>query len=475
MMLKRSMFVPFMAVALAVAAVVTFGSVSGVRAQSKPAEPRHVIMISIDGLKPETYTKPGPSKVPTLRRLAKEGVFAEGVIGVTPTVTYPSHITMITGVLPAVHGIPANTIIDPAGTSNSEWYRYARDIKATTLPGVIKARGLRTAGVFWPVTIGMDSLDFNVPEAAYYTHPKMMDLLRVISFPRDIIDSFEIASGKPLTWPMTDDDRVALAIWFFKTQRPHLTLLHIFATDSAQHTFGPGSPEALKSIERADEHVQMILDAVKETGLQDRTDIVVVSDHGFLPLEKQLQLNALFKQEKLIEVNPETNRVTKWDAWFHANGGSGFIYLKNPDDAALRDRVAGLLKKVAADPANGVVTVWDREALTKAGADPQASFGVDMKEGFYTNGAHDVLVKNAGSKGGHGFAPTRPELHASLIMVGPDVPKSGSSLGIVRMTQIAPTIASWFGVSLSPQVDQPLTLTGAAPAPTAPARSSGSR
>ena len=65
--------------------------------------------------------------------------------------TYPSHTTMITGVLPAVHGIPANTIVDPMGTSNGEWYRFARDIKVTTLPGVIKARGLKTAGVFWPV------------------------------------------------------------------------------------------------------------------------------------------------------------------------------------------------------------------------------------------------------------------------------------------------------------------------------------
>src|SRR5690349_19646754 len=105
-MLKRLTLVSFVAVGLAVLA----GSVP--IAQVKPAEQRHVVIISIDGLKPETYTKPGPSKVPTLRRLAKEGVFAEGVIGVTPTVTYPSHTTMITGVLPAVHGIPMNTIVD---------------------------------------------------------------------------------------------------------------------------------------------------------------------------------------------------------------------------------------------------------------------------------------------------------------------------------------------------------------------------
>ena len=231
----------------------------------------------------------------------------------------------------------------------------------------------------------------------------------------------------------------------------------------------------MKSIERADEHVQMVLDAVKETGLQDRTDIVIVSDHGFLPNEKQLQLNALFKEEKLLEVNPQTNRVTKWDAYFHANGGSGFVFLKNPDDAALRDRVAGLLKKVAADPANGVETVWDCEALAKMGADPRASFGVDMKDGFYSNAAHDVLVKQAGSKGGHGFAPTRPDLHASLIMVGRDLTKTGSSLGVVRMTQIAPTIASWFGVSMSPNVDLPLLIQWLALSRYGPLRGSGRR
>ena len=62
---------------------------------------RHVVMISIDGLKPSTYAAAGPSKVPTLRRLAAEGAYTEGVVGVTPTVTYPSHTTLISGVLPA--------------------------------------------------------------------------------------------------------------------------------------------------------------------------------------------------------------------------------------------------------------------------------------------------------------------------------------------------------------------------------------
>jgi hypothetical protein len=80
-----------------------------------------------------------------------------------------------------------------------------------------------------------------------------------------------------------------------------------------------------------------------------------------------------------------------------------------------------------------------------------------LKDGFYTGGGHDVLMKKSTSKGGHGFAPQRPELHASLVMHGPDV-RSACDLGVVRMTQIGPTIASWFEVALSPHADVPLVI-----------------
>jgi hypothetical protein len=153
----------------------------------------------------------------------------------------------------------------------------------------------------------------------------------------------------------------------------------------------------------------------------------------------------------------EAGKVTSWDAYFYGAGGAGFILLKDPKDGAIRERVAALLKTLAADPANGILTVWSEDDLRKAGADPRASFGIDMREGFYTGIVHDALLATTSSKGGHGFAPTRPDLHASLIMRGPDVPKSGS-LGIVRMSQIGPTIASWFGVKLSPQADEQLKI-----------------
>ncbi len=315
------------AFSLLLAATVVVGT--SVLAQQPPA--RHVVMITIDGLKPATYTAPGPSKVPTLRRLAQEGTFADGVIGVTPTVTYPSHTTMITGVMPAVHGIYNNLILDPEQTSNSSWYWYARDIKVPTLFSAVKARGLATAAVSWPVTVDAD-IDYLMPEFGGVTrNAKWLDLMRGISRPRLLLDDYE-GQGRPIAWPMTDDDRTGLAAFIMRKYRPNLMLLHIFGTDDAQHKFGPNTPEALASIEVADAHVAQMIKAVADAGIEDRTDFVVLSDHGFLPLGQQLQLNFAFKRDGLLKVD-EAGKVSSWDAYFYGAGGSGFIMLKDPKDS----------------------------------------------------------------------------------------------------------------------------------------------
>ena len=418
------------------------------------AEPaRHVVLISIDGLRPSSYTSAAPAKIPTLRALAARGAFARGVIGVLPTVTYPSHTTMITGVPPAIHGIINNTWLDPEGRAAGAWYWYARDIKVPTLPVLIRASGMTSAAVSWPVTVGMD-LDYNVPEHFRSRHPEALSLLRALSTPRHLIDGYENSLPAPMPWPPTDDQRVGLTAWIIRTFKPNFTMLHIFDNDTASHEFGPDSPEALAALERNDAQVATILDAVRDAGLTDRTDVVIVSDHGFVTLQTQLQPNFAFKQDGLIQVN-DRGVVTTWDAYMQSSGGSGFVYLKRPGDEALVARVRRVLDAIVADPANGVDRLWTREDLKRAGAAPEATFALLMKPGFYTGTAHTVLLQPTIGKGGHGFEPTLPALHASLIMTGPDVSKSGD-LGIVRMTQLAPTLARWFGVRLSEEADQPL-------------------
>jgi hypothetical protein len=442
------------ALTIGLAAIV---SVKGIAADE--AVPHHVVMIAIDGLKPSVYTQAGPSKVPTLRNLAQRGVFADGVVGVLPTVTFPSHTTLITGVPPAVHGIYTNQPLDPEGRNGGASYWYARDIQVPTLPGAVKSRGLSTAAVHWPVTVGAE-IDYLNPVYSRQFNPETLNLLRVLSHPRGLMEAFEASRGEPVLFPPTDVDRVGLAAWIFRTYRPHLMLLHIGDTDVAQHRYGPGSPEALAAIERADAHVKLILDAIAQTGLSDATTMVVVSDHGFASIEQQLNPNAVFKREGLLEVN-ERGSITRWDAYFQASGGIGFVFLKDTKDQALRARVKKVLDALAADPVNGIANVWDENDLKEKGGNPRASFALSMKIGFYAGGGHQALLGEPANAGGHGFDPAREEVQSSLIMAGPNVPRSGS-LGLVRMTQIAPTIARWFGVGLSPRADAPLTITRAA-------------
>src|SRR5205085_5835213 len=110
----------------------------------------HVILISIDGLVPDYYTAPERVglRAPNLTALKKGGAFADGVEGVYPSVTYPAHTTLVTGVRPARHGIVQNRIFEPpTEPQTGAWYWYADALKSETLWTVAKKAGLKTAAV----------------------------------------------------------------------------------------------------------------------------------------------------------------------------------------------------------------------------------------------------------------------------------------------------------------------------------------
>ena len=414
----------------------------------------HVLLISIDGLLPSTYTRPGPPDAPALRALAAGGSAADGVIGVTPTVTYPSHTTAITGVTPAIHGIVDNRIVDPEGRSRGGWFWYAREIQVPTLIGAARARNLVTAAINWPVTVGGDA-HYLVPEFERSPHAEGRLMLEAISTP-GLLRAVEIARGRPLPWPFDDEARTDITRHVLETHRPHLTVVHLLAVDGAQHNHGPGSPEAVRAVESADRQVARIVETLDASGMRENTLIAVVSDHGFLPYQRVLRPNAMFKQEGLLRVNA-SGTIVDWQAYFHSSGGGGFVYLKNASDGAVRDRVARLLSKLKDAPDGAIENLWSAADLAGQGAHPHAAFGLDVKNGWYTGSEHDTLVTSTeGTRGGHGFAPARPELHASLILNGRGVPRR--NLGVVRMTQIAPTIAKVLDVTLSSKADQPIDL-----------------
>lgn len=429
-------------------------------APADAASPRHVVLVSIDGLMPDTYLEADRLglRVPNLRGLAARGVTAR-VLGVLPSVTYPSHTTLITGVPPRRHGIVSNTLFDPTGLSNHAWSWYARDVRTPTLVSAARAQGLVTAAVSWPVSVGL-AADFNMPEfwRSGSEHPSDLGLLEALSAP-GLIEAVARRRGRPFRYPPTDDERTDAAAHLIEAHRPHLVLLHVFETDSAQHRHGPGSPEAKAALEAADARLGRVLAALAAAGIAERTLVAVVSDHGFLPVAAELRPNAVLREAGLVTPDAK-GKVASWRAWFQVDGGSAALHLREGEPPALAERVRRLFEPKPGQPREGLRAVLDRAAIERLGGPAEAVLVLDAREGFtlddVVSGSWSQPAKPA-TRGTHGYAPDRPEMHASLVMAGPGVAPKGH-LGVVPMTSIAPTLARYLGLALAPEAGAPLPV-----------------
>ena len=112
----------------------------------------HVILVTIDGFRPDYYLDPA-WKTPNLAQMLKDGVHANGVNSVFPSMTYPSHTSIVTGVRPAKHGIYFNSMFEPNGSTGKIYWEDS-SIKVPTLWTAAKAKGLKTAALMWPVSAG---------------------------------------------------------------------------------------------------------------------------------------------------------------------------------------------------------------------------------------------------------------------------------------------------------------------------------
>src|ERR1700730_18593798 len=141
-----------------------------------------LVMISVDGMRPDYVTGADAygAKIPQLRRFMREGSYADGVVGVVPTVTYPSHTTLVTGVWPAKHGIFGNTTFDPLQKNYQGWYWYAEDIRVPTLWDLATRAGRTTASIQWPATVGAH-ITWNIPEFWRANTEDDAKLLRAVS------------------------------------------------------------------------------------------------------------------------------------------------------------------------------------------------------------------------------------------------------------------------------------------------------
>jgi predicted AlkP superfamily pyrophosphatase or phosphodiesterase len=432
---------------LVLSAVVGSRAVAASDASSGPL----VLLISVDGMKPEAIidAQNHHLKVPNLRAFMADGAYANGVRGVLPTLTYPSHTTLLTGASPAKHGIHDNTTFDPLLRNQRGWYWYAEDIKVPTLWDAAAAAHLETANVYWPVSVGAN-ITYNLSQIWRTGTDDDLKLQRALStkgLEQELSADLGRYPGGMEETVAEDEIRARFAIRLLQKKHPRFFTVYLTGLDTEQHLSGPFSPKSNETLERLDAVVGS-LRAAAEKEAPGRATICVVSDHGFAAVEHDVNLYAAFLQAGLFNVDKDNN-VTAWKAMLWPAGGSAAVMLADPADEPVRSQVKALLDKLASDPANGIERIFPQEEIQRGGGFPNAAYLVSLRSGYEMGYSLSLpLIAKPSNLGMHGYVPERAEMRSSFFIVGPHIAKA-KSVGEIDMRQIAPTLAEILHVRLS--------------------------
>jgi predicted AlkP superfamily pyrophosphatase or phosphodiesterase len=441
---------------LLLAAILT-SMVAPYRGHAAPASDRIVALISIDGLA-HFYLDDPKAEMPTIREMAAQGAKADGMKAVLPTVTWPNHTTLVTGVRPGRHGVLSNSFFDREKNKVvvllwDTLLDKEQIVKVPTVYDLAKRAKMKTAAICWPGSRGAPTLDWTIPlvdsnELMYaYGTPSLWAEFDAAG----IQHAGEAEGFLPGRGEERDSVHVDMLNEIVRLHRPQLALLHLLEVDHIQHVKGPQSPEAYRAVKFADDCIRRVRDAL-DAQFPGKATVLLVSDHGFLPYQQVVQPNVLLKKEGLLEF--EDKAITSARVRAVGSGGSTFLYiLDKPNRAELIKKLRTLF-----EGAEGVASFISDAGFAKYGmADPKknrqmADIVLTAAEGYsLSDGFKDDLVllpKTEAVRGTHGYDPNLPQLKATFIAWGAGI-KPGVNLGPIANTDVAPTVAALLGIKMS--------------------------
>jgi predicted AlkP superfamily pyrophosphatase or phosphodiesterase len=403
-----------------------------------------LLVISVDGLMPDYVLQADKYhlKIPQLRRLMAEGSYASGVRGVLPTVTYPTHTTLVTGVYPARHAIIANKPFDPFKKNLDGWCWYSEDIKVPTLWDAATQAGLVTGSVEWPVTVGA-RITYNIAQYWRAVNAEDVKIIRAVSTPGLVSEAEHLLGPYPNGGdysPAAERQRAAFNIYILETKKPQLHFCYFSGLDEAQHEHGPFTPEVFETLEGIDAMVGQVRAAAdKISGGQ--TTVCLVSDHGHIRFDRLIHLNAALAEAELLQVDDQ-GKLKDWRAYAWHAGGCSAVMVQDPNDTHVMLKVGQVLGELARDPANGIDRVLEGPAIRELGGFPKAAYVVGAKPGYaFGPNFKRPLVTPSKPGGTHGYLSTQPEMNAVFFIAGPGIP-AGKNLGVVDIRGVAPTLAA---------------------------------
>lgn len=404
---------------------------------------RHVILISIDGLRPDFYLdKKWPA--PNLRMLMNKGVYSRGVQSVFPSVTYPSHTTIITGAYPAKHGIYYNA---PVGGKKGQWYWEESYIKVPTLWDAVHEAGQTSGSVMWPVTVGAP-IDYNFPVKRADDDDTANQLVTTLPFitPVGLFDEMQSKQdGKLSISDFNTNNTIDITIgkmgaYIIKKFRPNLTALHFVTVDHQQHAHGREGAEVRKAVALVDSMIGVVIKSIKDAGIDNSTTVIVTGDHGFVNASKTFSPNVLLAENNILNKDGKLN--------FNCSGGSAFLYVGDKNDKASINKVRSLLNALTTDQKKAFRIV-ERNELDSIGANPEVVMGLAMRNGYVAiNNSKGELTGNKKPGGSHGYYPDFDEIRTGFIVYGAGI-GNHHEIKTMSIKDIAPVIARLLGLTFT--------------------------
>jgi predicted AlkP superfamily pyrophosphatase or phosphodiesterase len=425
---------------------------SAMAAQAMYAQPaKHVVLVSIDGFAAyHLYNQ--ELLLPNIRELIGTGVWFGSSETVFPSVTHPSHTTIVTGVEPRLHGVIGNGMVNRrTGERFHPTNKRRKEIvRVPTIFDAAKAKALRTASFFWPETRDDPSIDHNIPEV--FTPQQKGDITAVSAKWIDELKSANVPIDLYFRWYGTERQGAGDAVlaeaaaYTIEKYKPNLLAIHFLVTDKAQHEHGPHHYLASAALTMADYCVGILRRAVQKAGIERETAFVITADHGFHSVHHEINVRPVFEKAGLLE-----------KVRLHGGGWSMAVELTERFDRAADLPV--LEKAFAALRAEGIVR-------RIAGPEDMHKLGLPrFEESEYASGHYllipdidSYLVSDAASSStaprprktpahGHGYLPQHPRMYPALVLSGAGV-KRHVTMPHAQNVDIAPTIAHLLGLEI---------------------------
>ena len=390
----------------------------GVNALDQRDKP-YLVLISIDGFR---WDYQDLADTPALDRIAENGVRADALVPVFPSLTFPNHYSIATGLYPANHGLVGNrfpskdrrsfySLRDRETVQDGSWY------SGEPVWVAAEKNGLVTAAFFF---VGTEA-DVAGVRMSYWN-----------AFDASISGKRRI--NQALDWLAMPDE-----------QRPHLITLYFEHVDTATHRFGPGSKGSLSSIERVDAYIGSLLDGIDRLSIANDVYVVVVSDHGQADVVRDAKpffIDTVADMDDITIVN---------------HGSAAFLYLPEPDHA----RAEAICSAINESWTHGKAMLRDEtpDSWHISSDSGFADIIVQADSGYSVYSSRDDLSHSGASLGDHGWAPEHKDMHGMFLASGPRLPE-GKRIPAINAVDVYPLLMEILEIPMLVPIDgNPSTLT----------------